>query len=83
MARLPDGWVFIPKVSKPELRDGELVSTVSVEERELVMCKHCRHWDVDWETVGDKRFCPVMDHCTEPEFFCADGERRDAADDRD
>lgn len=77
MARFPDGWVFIPRVSGPKVKDGKCYADVSVEERELVMCRHCRHWDVDWEIVGDKHFCPVMDHCTEPEFFCADGKRRD------
>ena len=82
MARFPDGWVFIPKVSDPEFQNGNLVLTVSVDERELVMCRNCKHWEMDWETVGDKHFCPLIDYFSGPEFFCADGERRDEADDR-
>ena len=34
MARFPDGWVFIPKVSGPKLEDGELVETVSVDDQQ-------------------------------------------------
>lgn len=83
MARFPDGWVFIPTVSGPKVKDGKCYADVSVEERELVMCRNCKHWERDWETVGDKRFCPLIDYFSEPEFFCADGKRRDAADDRD
>lgn len=62
------------------MKDGKCYADVSVEERELVMCRNCKHWEMDWETVGDKRFCPLIDYFSEPEFFCADGERRDVAD---
>ena len=37
VARLPDGWVFIPKVSDLKSEDGKLVATVSVDEHDLVM----------------------------------------------
>ena len=83
MARMPDGFVFITNVSGPKVKDGHAYADVSVEERELVMCRNCKHWEMDWETVGDKRFCPLIDYFSGPEFFCADGERRDAHDDRD
>ena len=71
MARFPDGWVFIPRVSAPELQDGNLVSTVSVDERELVMCRNCeRRWtSLCRMYVGNQE--------TDDEWFCADGERRD------
>ena len=77
MARFPDGWVFIPKVSGPELQDGNLVSTVSVDERELVMCRNCKCYNTQ---TG---YCYRIGCSRGREFFCADGERRDANDDRD
>lgn len=40
MARFPDGWVFIPKVSGPKVQDGKCYVDVSVEKRELVMCRN-------------------------------------------
>ena len=77
MARFPDGWVFIPKVSDLKSDDGKLVATVSVDERDLVMCWNCeRRWTSLCRIyVGNQE--------TDDEWFCADGERRDEADDRD
>lgn len=47
MARFPDGWVLIPHVKGPEKKDGQLIVSVSVDEKELVTCKHCKHRPVD------------------------------------
>jgi hypothetical protein len=68
MARFPDGWVFIPKISGPEPKDGKLGITVSVDERELVMCKSCRNYDC--------KIYGMLSH-TDGNWFCADGKRRD------
>lgn len=62
MARLPDGWVFIPRVEGPRKEDGQLVVTVSVDEKELVMCKHCKY----------RYNCK---HCHGDDWYCADGEQ--------
>lgn len=74
MARLPDGWVFITKISGPKVNDGKCYADVSVDERELVMCKNCRYYDCE------DQFCTVygmmLSH-TDGNWFCADGERRD------
>lgn len=67
MAKLPDGWVFIPKPVKG--------ITIDIEQRELVMCKNCKHrdpedhkcdcgHDIQWQL-------PRAD-----DWFCADGKRR-------
>ena len=71
MARFPDGWVFIPKVSDLKSEDGKLVATVSVDEHDLVMCRNCeRRWtSLCRMYVGNQE--------TDDEWFCADGERRD------
>ena len=77
MVRLPDGWVFIPKVSDLKSDDGKVVATVSVDERDLVMCRNCeRRW-----TSLCRMY--VWNQETDDEWFCSDGERRDEARDRD
>ena len=70
MARMPDGFVFITNVSGPNLKDGQAYADVSLEERELVMCKNCerRCTSLCRMYVGNQE--------TEDEWFCADGERR-------
>lgn len=75
MARFPDGWVFIPKVRGPKLEDGKLVETVSVDERELVMCKHCEFYGK--EPIGTLRECYRGCGWTEPIDYCSRGKRSD------
>lgn len=43
MARMHDGFVFITKVSGPKVKDGKAFAEVSIDKRELVMCKNCKH----------------------------------------
>lgn len=50
------------------LREGKIV--------EVVRCKDCRH-------RGSNAICVKLWVGTKDSFFCAFGERRDAADDRD
>ena len=78
MARMPDGFVFITKVSGPKVKDGKAFVDVSIDERELVMCKNCKWWDKDQTTDGVKGFCPNTGCCEQPDFYCADGERRES-----
>lgn len=77
VARFPDGWVFIPKVSDLKSEDGKLVTRVSVDDRDLVMCRNCeRRWtSLCRMYVGNQE--------TDDDWFCADGERRDESSDRD
>ena len=79
MAKMPDGWVMIPKyegINQDE--NGKLVQQFSIEDKELVMCKNCKWWDKDHTTDGVKGFCPNTGCCEQPDFYCADGERRDS-----
>lgn len=71
MARMPDGWVVTVESDRKSL---EVRITGS---RELVMCKNCKWWDKDQTTDGAKGFCPNTGCCEQPDFYCADGERRD------
>lgn len=77
MARMPDGFVFITNVSGPKVKDGQAYAEVNVEERELVMCKNCKCYN------GKIGYCYRDGGSRKPDFYCADGERRDAAHDRD
>jgi hypothetical protein len=77
MARMPDGFVLITNVSGPKVKDGQAYADVSLEERELVMCRNCKCYNRQIE------YCYRIGCSIGREFFCADGERRDAADDCD
>jgi hypothetical protein len=68
MAELPAGWIFIPK-----MKDAV---TITVEKRELVVCKDCKYSEKmckPWDDIVCTRNRAT--HC--PDWFCADGERRD------
>ena len=36
MAKLPDGWIFRPKMKN--------AVTITIEKTELIICEHCKHW---------------------------------------
>ena len=65
MARLPDGWVFIP-VMKDSI-------TFEIKKMELVACLHCKHYDKDM-IYCNKFGIQNIDN----DWFCADGEEEDA-----
>lgn len=74
MARLPAGWIFIPKFKD--------MTTITVEQRELVCCKNCKWWENglcksdDVSRKIDDCGC-YPDFRTSSDWFCADGERKD------
>ena len=70
MARLPDGIVAIYKGKDGHKNEFEKTY------HELIMCKNCKHWDAE-DTIGDQHFCPKTGCCEPPNFWCADGERRE------
>lgn len=76
MARFPDGWVFVPHVKGPRKEDGQLVVTVSIDEKELVMCKHCKY---RWDSIGCQMYSEGMK--TPDDWYCADGEKEDKHED--
>lgn len=43
---------------------------------DVVRCRDCQNWKREWEANGVAHFCPMMDYYSEPNFFCADGKRR-------
>lgn len=47
--------------------------------QELVRCQDCRWWERDYQPRyhPDERPCNIVGMGTPPDWFCADGERRD------
>ena len=74
MARMPDGFVFITKLSGPKVKDCKCYADVSIDERELVMCKNCKHYEEEPE--GDVMMCYCGLGYTKPSDYCSRGERR-------
>lgn len=75
MARMPDGFVFITKVSGPKVKDGKAFADVTIDERELVMCRSCRHYNTACCSEGCG-WCEDRNVGTWDEWFCADGEAK-------
>lgn len=76
MARMPDGFVFIIKVSRPKVKDGKAFADVSIDKRELVMCKNCEFYGE--EPYGTLKECYRGLGWTEPIDYCSRGKRRDS-----
>lgn len=56
---------------------GEINCLPSVDAVPVVRCRDCKWWDKDQTTDGVKGFCPNTGCGEQPDFYCADGERRD------
>ena len=46
---------------------------------EVVRCRDCEHYDTEWasEAHPGRHWCDTFCHYTEPDGFCAWGDRRD------
>ena len=59
MARMPDGWVIIPKIKNSKLPEIE----IECEGKELVFCKHCIYSEQKpWQ------------YSITPDYYCHRGE---------
>lgn len=67
MAKLPSGWVFIPHLKK--------ATTITIEQRELVTCRHCKHYFPDDNGHVIVYRCDLNHERMRDDFFCADMER--------
>lgn len=48
--------------------------------RPVVLCKDCRHWDIDEipkYARENEHFCPMVTLTTREDWFCADGVKRE------
>lgn len=66
MAKLPDGWVFIPKPVKR--------TTIDIEKHELVMCRNCKHRDPE-DFKCDNHWHSHSPLPVDDDFWCAYGEK--------
>lgn len=69
MAKLPDGWIFIPKANL-KINGKQAVMECNFDERELVFCGSCRK-----RHTSD---CPLSSslQLKQPDdWFCKDGEK--------
>jgi len=66
MAKLPDGWVFIPKQVKR--------TTIDIEQHELVMCRNCKHRDPE-DHKCDHHWHAYSPLPVDDDFWCGYGEK--------
>lgn len=64
MAKLPSGWIFIPRFKD--------VSHIELVERKLITCQECR-WS-ECEGRNEMIVCGIDGTAHKQEWFCADGE---------
>ncbi len=41
----------------------------------VVRCKECKWWNTEWKHEAGDCYCYKIDQWTDPDFFCAEGER--------
>lgn len=72
MAKLPSGWIFIPRYKGLDLTHIE----VELEERKLVTCRECVHHHYDSDRIP---YCDNVDYGYgwEDDDYCSKGEKRD------
>lgn len=80
MTQIPDGWIFIPHM-KPNFKDNQAIVDITVDRRELIMCRNCKYWDEERHEcenfdIVDPSF-DIITWKTAPDWYCADGERQD------
>ena len=72
MARFPDGYVLIMNPTETKLENGNVVINIHVDEKELVMCKHCK---LRRNPIKCQIYAEGMS--TPDNWYCADGEKED------
>ena len=80
MARIPDGFLFFVH-DELKCEDGKVFVEFNLEEKQLVMCKHCRHW---YGPDDGKEHSCDRDALLRPgNWFCAGGEEEEEQHERD
>lgn len=54
----------------------EIVDAPTIDAVEVVRCRDCKHYQP--EPMGSVLYCYQNRRWTEPDFYCADGEKMDA-----
>lgn len=69
--KLPSGWIFILKMKN--------MITIEVEQKELITCKDCKHWN-NAPTSDGYNSCEKDALIRHESFFCASGKLRGDSD---
>ena len=72
MAKLQDGWVFIPKVVM-----NEKEANIEVREYELVFCENCKHYKETTIIGCAIGFCKQKNIIISKDDYCKFGEREE------
>lgn len=66
---MPDGYINV-------LHSIDKGTGVRVEQRELVQCRHCKHFDPERVEFCGMGVCKLYDAMKPPAGFCDEGNRR-------
>ena len=72
-----DSEAEIAEVCAWESHKSAIENINAVDAVPIIRCASCKWWDKDQTTDGVKGFCPNTGCCEKPDFYCADGERRE------
>lgn len=76
MARFPDGYIMIIKPTETKLENGNVMVNISVDEKELVMCKHCKFCKTEY--VNYFGMCMCDGEFRDADDYCSWGERKES-----
>lgn len=73
MAKLPSGWIIIPR-----MKDA---THIELEERRLVTCAECKYWNpmnrIHQDYHPGRGECKLICWVSDSDWFCADGEAKE------
>lgn len=60
---------------------GELIAELPSAQPEIIRCKDCKNWQIDWESANapEEHFCAMVDGFHYGDWYCADASRRSGA----
>lgn len=74
MAKLPDGWLFTPRM------DAKDRTKVIIEETEIIRCRNCKHRMKEIYGTGNVvvSVCDLThNYAMSDDWYCADGEAKE------
>ena len=83
MPKYIDPDLLAKELERRRLSTGRLVQwqaameAATVEVPDAILCKDCKWWDKEQSVDDFNGFCTNLGACTNPEWYCADGERRE------
>ena len=66
-----------PKWCAMEEAKDVILNAPTVDAVPVVRCKDCKMWNVEWKHEAGDCYCYKFLEWTDPDFFCAGGERKE------